>query len=250
MATAIINPKTGTSIETTLTDAQALDVVRRNVSGDFAQSLVQQFDRRGLSDCQWWHVQRLANEHIEKQRECERDRQAGQSSQSNGHAGPPPTKDVCLSTGSFDRINAIFASAKASGLKHPKVRFDMPSDAENDDSEPIAITLSVAGPSARVPGSINVASQGSFDNRDWYGRVVRGDLYQPGKSNTDAVTEVVKRFCEDPAGYAAAYGRRSGNCCFCGLELTDKRSLFAGYGPVCAERWSLPWGAVSSDDNQ
>jgi hypothetical protein len=41
---------------------------------------------------------------------------------------------------------------------------------------------------------------------------------------------------------ATAYGRRMGECCFCGLTLTDGRSIAVGYGPICAGKWGLPWG--------
>jgi len=34
----------------------------------------------------------------------------------------------------------------------------------------------------------------------------------------------------------------TGNCCFCRRELTDKRSTEVGYGPICADHFSLPWG--------
>lgn len=49
-------------------------------------------------------------------------------------------------------------------------------------------------------------------------------------------------FALNPAEYASAYGKKTGRCCFCSLELTDPRSVSAGYGPVCSEKWSLPWG--------
>ncbi len=34
----------------------------------------------------------------------------------------------------------------------------------------------------------------------------------------------------------------TGTCFFCGRELSDPRSVFAGYGPICAETNFLPWG--------
>lgn len=40
----------------------------------------------------------------------------------------------------------------------------------------------------------------------------------------------------------AATGRETGVCCFCALLLTDPRSIFAGYGPICAAHYGLPWG--------
>jgi hypothetical protein len=46
----------------------------------------------------------------------------------------------------------------------------------------------------------------------------------------------------NPAAAGKAYGQRVGNCSFCSLPLEDGRSVHVGYGPVCAEKWGLPWG--------
>jgi hypothetical protein len=49
---------------------------------------------------------------------------------------------------------------------------------------------------------------------------------------------------------AAEFGHVTGQCVFCMRELTDERSIAAGYGPVCADYYSLPWGGyvISHDD--
>lgn len=44
---------------------------------------------------------------------------------------------------------------------------------------------------------------------------------------------------------AAAYGKMHERCCFCAKALSDDedgRSVDMGYGPVCAEKYGLPWG--------
>lgn len=41
---------------------------------------------------------------------------------------------------------------------------------------------------------------------------------------------------------AKAFGDLYHHCIFCGLELTDERSITAGYGPTCADNRGLPWG--------
>lgn len=56
------------------------------------------------------------------------------------------------------------------------------------------------------------------------------------------VSQVVRSFAADPAGFSAAHGRATGQCCYCGRGLTDERSVAVGYGPVCAEHYGLPWG--------
>ena len=47
---------------------------------------------------------------------------------------------------------------------------------------------------------------------------------------------------------AKKYGDETHNCCFCGLELTDERSTSAGYGPICAGKYGLPWGEVPTNE--
>lgn len=41
---------------------------------------------------------------------------------------------------------------------------------------------------------------------------------------------------------AARFGHLYGSCVFCGRTLTDERSIKVGYGPICADHNSLPWG--------
>lgn len=41
---------------------------------------------------------------------------------------------------------------------------------------------------------------------------------------------------------AAHLGKELGFCAFCLAALTTDESISAGYGPVCAAKWNLPWG--------
>ena len=43
--------------------------------------------------------------------------------------------------------------------------------------------------------------------------------------------------------YALSYAQEGGECAFCGKELDTQESLTVGYGPTCAKRHGLPWGA-------
>ncbi len=47
----------------------------------------------------------------------------------------------------------------------------------------------------------------------------------------------VLEIAQDPKGAAIAYGRMTGSCACCGRALTDKDSVAAGIGPVCAENF-------------
>lgn len=52
----------------------------------------------------------------------------------------------------------------------------------------------------------------------------------------------IESLAADPAQFAAAFGKSTGSCSFCGRGLTDERSVEVGYGPVCADHNGLPWG--------
>jgi hypothetical protein len=56
------------------------------------------------------------------------------------------------------------------------------------------------------------------------------------------VSDQVKDFNADPAGYSAARGKATGNCVYCRQTLSDNRSLSVGYGKTCANTYGLPWG--------
>ena len=141
----------------------------------------------------------------------------------------PKASVVHLGNGVFAALRRMFDKASESGLKYPKIRFAFGN---------IHVKMTVASGRAKVPGSINVVN---LDDRDmWYGRIVKGDDFEKGRDCTDAVVEFLKKFSADPVGEAAAYGKTTGNCCFCHKELTHQSSIEWGYGPICAEKWGLP----------
>lgn len=62
------------------------------------------------------------------------------------------------------------------------------------------------------------------------------------KTCPDSTLMLMKLIAVNPVIAASIWGRKMGRCCFCGLELTDERSVAVGYGPICADNWGLPWG--------
>jgi hypothetical protein len=63
------------------------------------------------------------------------------------------------------------------------------------------------------------------------------------------IATLIRRILANPIEETKLQGQKFGNCCFCGLELTNKSSLIAGYGPICAEKWGLPWGIKEEEEN-
>lgn len=133
------------------------------------------------------------------------------------------------SVGDMGGVYALFEAAKASGLKFPKIVAMSPVG---------EIKLSVAGPNAKAPGTVNVAENGPFGEAQWYGRIHKDGTFE-GRSAPAELVEYLRAFATNPAEQAALHGRRTGNCCFCCKELTEKGSIEVGYGPICASRFGL-----------
>ena len=193
----------------------ALATLRANLSklsfsdASFAQSLLDQSERRMLSDKQWAWVERLAQRATAPARET-------------------------TSLGSVAGLLDLFATAKANGLKNPAIVAQSPVG---------PIRLSVAGENARQPGTINVAEKGRFGEATWYGRIKLDGTFETSRNGAPAeLVAYLAQFAAKPAETAAAHGHTTGNCCFCDRPLTDARSTSVGYGPICAKKWSLPWG--------
>ena len=118
---------------------------------------------------------------------------------------------------------------------HPKVRLRTQGGLD--------IVVYMSGQRSRVPDTLNVVSDGGDM---WFGRVRESGEWEVGNKATPSAVEdiqqVLHSLANDPEGTAAAYGKLTGSCCFCGRTLTDERSTAVGYGPVCADHFNLSWG--------
>lgn len=136
--------------------------------------------------------------------------------------------------GAVKRVFELFAKAKAAGLKFPKVRLEA-ADGQK-------VVLSQAGARSRYQGDVMITDGGSFGENKFFGRIDPAGNLDARREMTGPVRKLIDDLAADPAGVASIYGRKTGRCCFCGLGLTDGRSVAVGYGPVCAEKFDLPWG--------
>jgi len=181
----------------------------------FASSLVAQYDRRErLSEKQWHWVTKLAAPSVPS-------------------ADSPTAITLLPNVGNMDGVLTLFSKAHEH-LKYPKIRLSLP------DGSPIA--LAIAGDRAKFPGSINITDGGRYGENTWYGRVHADGRYDASRRAVPAVEELLCTLAGSPEQTAAAYGKLTGNCCFCHKSLTDERSTDVGYGPVCADNWGLNWG--------
>jgi Family of unknown function (DUF6011) len=125
---------------------------------------------------------------------------------------------------SLAALVSLFDTAKAAGMKQPSIRVR---------GEDLNLVVKL---DERRPGGLVVwkANMGGF-----VGTITAQGA--PNLRDPKAAT-VLRAFACDPAGQATVYGKATGQCCFCGQELTDPRSVAMGYGPICAEHFGLPWG--------
>jgi hypothetical protein len=153
---------------------------------------------------------------------------AGQASFITGAPVMAPKLDM---TG----VNALFDKASASGLKWPKIRLITPAGQN--------VALGRAGDRSKYKGQVMVTDGGPFGSNVYFGRVDQAGEYHPTDQSTPEIRSLLEQLGADPAKVASAYGKLTGNCCFCHRSLfgEDQRSTDVGYGPVCARKFGLPW---------
>jgi hypothetical protein len=187
----------------------------------FAQSLINQSRTRSLSDRQMFFVEKLI-------------REASQ-----------PAKAAPVAVGSMSDVVALFDRV-SKHLKRPAVVLRL------QDAEEIRVSRYGAG--SKYNGQIKVASATIFDDGNygpqgrWYGTIATDGTYSASRKaaeKTASIAALLTAFAADPAKVAAEHGKLMGRCCFCNRSLSDEDSTGVGYGPVCAKRYGLPYGAAA-----
>ena len=134
-------------------------------------------------------------------------------------------------------MDGILALFNKTALRSPKIVIEFPETGE--------IELTKAGSGAQYPGTINVQTTGGFYNNTWFGRIHIDGRFQRNNSVQlpNGFEKALVMFAIDPAGVAAAYGHRTGRCCFCRRPLKTERATHVGYGETCAHNYGLPFPA-------
>lgn len=140
---------------------------------------------------------------------------------------------------SFKGIIDLFEKPKINGLKRPSLHFIFNANKVLISKAPDTRKDGKPHPNAgclylKFNGSYcgKISPSGQFD--------AVGNLTVPKQ-----IMDFLQAFSADPAKVGSEYGKQGGCCCFCGSNLTDERSVNKGYGPVCSQNWSLPWGDAS-----
>lgn len=150
---------------------------------------------------------------------------------------PAPVGAPATPKPTYMGVLGMFAKAKASGLKKPAITFQV---------DGVDVQLKVCGPTSKYRDQIAVTDGGPFGASVWFGAINQQGVWSKSQKVTPAVEAIVDGFNADPAGFGAKYGKKTGRCCFCHRHLETDESVFAGYGPVCADKWGLPWGEVEA----
>ena len=77
---------------------------------------------------------------------------------------------------------------------------------------------------------------------EYVGKLVSADAQIILYSAKELLPEI-DALLSNPISESALQGKEYGRCCFCNRELDNEGSIFHGYGPICAEKWGLPWSA-------
>lgn len=135
-------------------------------------------------------------------------------------------------------VNAmLMANSK---IAHPKIRLELTNGQ--------LIVLKLATSTSRFPGSINIDDGKPFNSNKWFGRILKtGELQLSaiGETIEQPLKELLAAFNKNPETVAKIYGQKYNHCCFCGLTLKNADSVAAGYGPICAENYGLPWHGMA-----
>lgn len=204
---------TGKSVVSAFTDDEAAAVCA-TLPGDFAKSLTSCQRHGKLSPRQqpWLHV--LAVE-----------------------ATAPPAPEPEPERGAGDVVD-LLATAVANGMQRPAIRCTV------DDADGRRVSLRFS----RAPSDGKNAGCAYVKAGDVYvGKITpAGGFVVSARAEAapflGAVRVVFAAVEADAQGFFAQNGRETGTCCYCARDLTDDRSKVAGYGPVCAKRYGLPWG--------
>lgn len=140
----------------------------------------------------------------------------------------PRKQKTCSDT--FPRVLDMLTKAREAGKKFPKIKLDV-------DGKRVVLSL------ARN-GKVNVTDGKPFFENQWYGAIQPDGIFRTARDAGSHILSTLRALEADPVAVATQHGVATGECCFCARELSTKESRSVGYGPICADRFGLPWGKV------
>jgi hypothetical protein len=214
-----LTSRKGRSIETTYSNVEALRRLEAGladgaIKSAFGRDLVAKGASLSYDQTVWVHVLVV---------EAER-----------GHDTPPKAGGLDLSEFVAMMDRAAERGRANNAKRSPRIRFPRHQ-----------VTLTRSGARSKREGTIQITDGRPYGENTWYGRIERDGSVSIHRQNwTEAIHELLAAIEVDLAAVTSASGIATGECSFCTAELTTSESLTVGYGPVCAKKYGLPWGAV------
>lgn len=209
----------GHVVTTALTDAEAATILRNAGlrAGDFARDLAIAERKGRLSAAQRPWLHKLA---LEVQ-----------------NPTPKPARPAAAADAGAAAIVALLGTATENGAKRPAITCPLESG---------TYRFKLAPANGRNAGAVYVTCSDAY-----LGKITPAGAFEPVRDAAAHAVEVVRGVFDTvrAMGAAEAFGRlgtATGTCCFCARELTDERSTTVGYGPVCADKYGLPWGEADA----
>lgn len=143
--------------------------------------------------------------------------------------------------GALARVCEMMAMAAEAQKRAPKI--------ELRTTDGRRVVLRRAGESSSRPGTVHVTDGRPFGESTWFGRIdpATGSFFASRQADA-GVRSILVALAADPAAVAGQHGIATGECCFCARALSTRESRSVGYGPICAERYGLPWGDTTAAD--
>lgn len=148
--------------------------------------------------------------------------------------------------GGFDAIVTLLSRAETN-LKAPKLHFVIGD---------VAYVMRLKTARSQHAGSVDIVSRERVYNERfgayapvWFGRIGKDGNATFAANATPELVDVLGKFAANPREAVIEYGRKTGECSFCGRFLSTPESVTVGYGPICADRYGLEWGTVAEYSN-
>lgn len=140
------------------------------------------------------------------------------------------------------KIIELFDNAFEAGKKFPKIVLAVAFD---DDRTEVSARIVRCGPRSKYEGAATIKTA----NDEFAGRINRDGTVARGAAHAWAdVEQVIRDLAADPLAVLAQNGIATGQCCYCARALSNAASREVGYGPICADKYGLPWGSKKGVD--
>jgi hypothetical protein len=114
----------------------------------------------------------------------------------------------------------------------------------NSGFQVVALTFKLENHGMKLDSNLKIWVGGKF----WGAFCKKGsDWFLEYQNENEEVLAFLRLLVADPKKTTVDYGKTTSHCCFCGLQLTNRISIYHGYGPICAGNYGLPYGDIANE---